>query len=91
MTDVEDTQSAKYDNDNDQQMLHRLDGPFATVEMIEEAVKRGIEMTPPMMLKRYSPNEPYTPLVTLPSPERPERIVSVAAAAQELEQETRHE
>jgi hypothetical protein len=80
MTDIEDTESAKYENDNDQQMLHRLDGPFATLEMVEEAVKHGLEMTPPMVLKRYSANEPYTPLVAVPSIERPERYVALADA-----------
>lgn len=75
MTDID-----PLDNPNDQQMLHRLDGPFATVEMIEEAIKRGAEMTPPMALKRYSPNEPYTPLVAVPSIERPERYVAVSDA-----------
>jgi hypothetical protein len=85
-TDPAADESAKYDNANDQQMLHRLDGPFATIEMIEQAIERGAEMTPTLAKKRYSPNEPYTPLVAVPSPERPERIVSVEAAAQELKE-----
>jgi hypothetical protein len=78
---VEDTESAKYDNGNDQQILNRLDGPFASAEKVQEAIEKAAHKIP---TKLATVNELYEPLVPIPDRFNPKQFVAVPEKGEEL-------